>query len=107
MFNKELGVIRLIIGNKGPRISAGTKVTFENMDKLIVGRVLLTHGYFQDNVWHVQLLDVNEYAQIYIEVNNESSGYVDVIAEVTGENTDPNPSDNTYVFHIGKTGVAR
>lgn len=51
MFNKDLGTIRLIVGNRGPRISVGTYVTFSNMDKLIVREYTVTHGTYDDGWW--------------------------------------------------------
>lgn len=103
MFNKDLGTIRLIVGNRGPRISVGTHVTFANIDKLIVKGYTATHGSYADGIWQIDLLDVGEYAEIYIEVDNQSSGQVVVNCEIHGDYFDPDPTNNTYTYCIGRT----
>lgn len=107
MFNKDLGTIRLIVGNRGPRISVGTYVTFSNIDKLIVGEYTATHGTYADGRWQIDLLDVGEYAEIYIEVDNQSSGQVEVNCEIHGDYLDPDLTDNTYTYYISRTGISR
>ena len=107
MFNKDLGTIRLIVGNRGPRISVGTYVTFSNMDKLSVGRYTATHGSYADGRWQIDLLGVGEYAEIYLEVDNQSSGQVEVNCMIQGDYFDPDLTDNTYTYYIGRTGINR
>lgn len=107
MNNRDLGTIRLIVGNRGPRISVGTRVYFDNIDQLIVGGYTATHGFYANGVWQIDLLDVGEYAEIYIEVDNQSSGQVAVECKIEGDYFDPDLTDNTYTYYIGRTGVMR
>lgn len=107
MNNKNLGTIRLIVGNHGPRISVGTKVIFNNIDQLIVSGYLTSHGSYANGVWQIDLLDVDEYAEIYVEVDNLTSGQVIVECTIEGKYPDPNPSNNTCTYYIGNTGVPR
>lgn len=107
MNNRDLGTIRLIVGNHGPRISVGTRVLFNGIDQLIVGEYVATHGSYANGVWQIDLLDVGEYAEIYIEVDNQSSGQVEVNCVIQGDYFDPDLTDNTYTYYIGRTGVMR
>ena len=105
--NKHLGTIRLFVGNNGPRISVGTKVTFSNLDQLVVGEHIATHGSFDGNVWNIALLEVGEYAEIAIQVDNLGDRQVVVTATISGKYHDPDNSNNTFTFYIGNTGVER
>lgn len=107
MFNKDLGTIRLIVGNSGPRISVGTRVLFNGIDQLIVGGYTATHGSYANGVWQIDLLDVGEYAEIFVEVDNQSSGQVAVECKIEGDYFDPDLTDNIYTYYIGRTGVSK
>ena len=85
----------------------GTYVSFSNMDKLIVRGYTATHGTYADGRWQIDLLDVGEHAEIYIEVDNQSLGQVVVNCVIQGNYFDPDLTDNAYTYYIGRTGINR
>lgn len=97
--------ISLLVGNNGPRISIGTEVKFTNIEKLAVVSFTASVGtYIADRgVWWLPILDVGHVATISIEVSNPRGASIEIIAEIYGAYVDPDLTNNTTSFYIGKT----
>lgn len=97
--------ITVKIKNKGPRISVGTRVFYAGIKQLEVVDSDGTVGEYIDELqsWWLPVLDVNEEANFTLYVENPEQKNIKLTCTVIGEYFDPDDSNNTVIFYIGKT----
>ena len=97
--------IYLRVGNNGPRRSVGTKVTFTGLDQLEVVSSYMSAGEFDaaTGTWFLGLLENEFEEEIELMVENPIGTPVEVVATISGSYPDPDMSNNSQKFYIGKT----